>query len=121
MLTRFSACVQSGDNSVDSVDLRGLYGFQHPQRTEPRSAPAAQLVAGEPGQLVERLADRVFQQHGRGVGIGVRAIGWLRDDRVDDAELEAVDRVGFERGGGLLGLPASRQRIAAQPSGEITE
>ena len=45
----------------------------------------------------------------------------LGDDPVDDAELEAVRGIGLERRRGLLRLAASRQRIAAQPSGEITE
>ena len=121
MLTRFSACVQSGDNSVDSVDLRGLYRFQHPQRTEARSTATAQLVGGEPGQLVQRLADRILEQHGRGVGIGVRAIGWLGDDRVDDPEPADGAHTDADAAGVLLkdSIGESLDELAGLPGDEL--
>src|SRR5438105_13421596 len=100
-----TACVRAGDNTVDSVDLRRFCGLERPDRPEARSPLATELIAGNRDQLVERLADRILEQLRRGVGIRVRAVGRLRNDRVDDAELETVDGVRLERSCSLTRLP----------------
>ena len=45
----------------------------------------------------------------------------LRDDRVDDAELEAVHGVRLERRSGLARLARVAPEDRGAPSGEITE
>ena len=54
-------------------------------------------------QLIQSAAKRIAQERGRCVGIGMRALGRLRDDAIDQAEVQEVGRCQFERGGCLLG------------------
>src|SRR5919201_806069 len=83
---------------------RGVDSGENAERAEPRSAPALQVVRRHPFELVERVPDRGAEHTCRLVGIGVGTALRLLDDRIDDAELEAVQRVGLERGGRLLRL-----------------
>src|SRR5689334_18937897 len=63
---------------------------------ELRAAPAAQLAAAQVGEALERLDERGLQQARRLVEVVLRAPCGLGDDRVDHAQLEAVQRVGLE-------------------------
>src|SRR4051794_22855763 len=72
--------------------------------TETGAAAAAQVLAGDSGEIVERVADGVAEQPRRGVRVGVRTARRLGHDRIDHAELEAVRRVGLERRSRLLRL-----------------
>ena len=65
--------------------------------------------------------DRVLDPAGRFLGVAMGAAQRLRDDLVDDLELEEVLSCESESLGRLLRLVASFQRIAAQPSGVMTE
>src|SRR5947208_7364610 len=98
MKSAFGGVLTTGEKAVDSVDLRRLYSLERPDRAEARSALPAELVARKRRQLVERLADRILEQLGRGVRIRLRTVGGLGNDRVGATELKAVDRIGLERG-----------------------
>src|SRR5581483_9227431 len=74
------------------------------ERAELRPPPAAQLVARDVREIVERLADRLPEEPCGLVVVDVGAARGLGDDRVDHAELEAVLGVGLEGRGGLLRL-----------------
>jgi hypothetical protein len=81
---------------------------------------APQVFAWNPLENLERLGQSVAEQPRGLVVVRVRTRLGLGHDGIDHAELETVRRVRLERRRRLPGLPASRQRIAAQPSGEIT-
>src|SRR5581483_7488242 len=56
------------------------------------AAAAAKLVAGGLVELVERLDERSLEEARCLVVVGLRPAGGLRDDGVDHAEVEAVER-----------------------------
>src|SRR3954454_310832 len=74
--------------------------------TEPLAPASPQLVAGDALEVAERGRERRAEQSRGLLVVGVRAPRRLRDDPVDDAELEAVPRVGPEGGGRLRRLRA---------------
>src|SRR5205085_12051618 len=77
---------------------------ENTERAEPGSPPALQLVRRHGTEAVERFPQALPEQPGSLVAIGLRAALRLGDDAVDHTELETVERIGLERGGGLLGL-----------------
>src|SRR6478609_5481285 len=82
---------------------------------ELRATAPAQLLARCLVQLLERLGQRCLQVAGCDLVVVLRAAVRLGDDRVYDAELQAVERVRLERRRGLLRLAgvAPENRSAA--------
>src|SRR5262249_29044000 len=113
LVEAITACVQTGENTVDVVDLRRLYVFQRSNRPKTGAPLPPKLVGREARQVLQCFAERVPQEPGRSVVIRVRAVGRLGDDRVDDTQFVTVNRVGLERRGGLLGFG----RIAPEDRG----
>ena len=60
------------------------------ERAESAPAGGAAARRRDLRELVERLPERLPEEPGRGVVVGVRAAGRLGNDRVDHAQLEAV-------------------------------
>src|SRR5829696_3303907 len=75
-----------------------------PDCAEPHTAPAAQLLARLPLELLERFAHSISEQTRSLFVVCVSPVTGLRDDRVDHPELETVTRVRLESGGRLAGL-----------------
>ena len=104
---------QRGDNPVDAVDCSELSTSTRGRRPSPGTCAGAgdRRSPGSSGSSSASAAwtDSASRRGGL-VVVRVRASGRLRHDPVDDAELEAVDRVGLECGRGLLRLA----RVAPQ-------
>ena len=109
---------------MDAVDNRPEKPSAQAKTPSERKRARRRRRSSSPGnavELVERLAERLAEQLRGRVVVDVRAALRLRDDRVDYAELEAVAASGLNAAAAFFASPASRQRIEAQPSGEMTE
>src|SRR2546421_10083570 len=87
-----------------TIHRRGVDSGVNAQRAEFGSPPALELVRRYGFELLERLAEGLAEQLGRLVRIDVGTALGLGHDGIDHAQLDAVDRVRLERGGGFLGL-----------------
>jgi hypothetical protein len=85
--------------------------------TELPSPQAPALVGIEAFDLGQLLEERVLEEARGGVVVRVRALTGLRDDRVHDAEVDAVQGVGPEGGRGLLGLAGVSPEDGRTPLG----
>src|SRR5205814_3416228 len=92
---------RAAENPVDTVEERRALGVDA-QRSEACAAFAPQFVPRDAVELVHRLTQRLAEELRGRVRVLVGAAGRLGHDRVDDAELEAVGRVGLEGCSGLL-------------------
>ena len=84
-------------------------------------ARVEEFVGVEGSQIVEMLVQRIPQCSCSLRRIIVCSAGRFGDDFIDYAEFFKVVCVNFERFGGLGGGAESFQRIAAHPSGDMTE
>src|SRR3954451_3585183 len=82
----------------------GLRSGEDSDGAEAGSAPLLELVTGNAVELLECLGHRLAQQLRGAVVVGLRAAFGLRHDRVDHAELEAVDGIRLEPRRRLLRL-----------------
>ena len=94
-------------------------GGEHAERPKTRPPRQRQLLRGSSSSSESLIA--LAEEPRSLVVIGLGAARRLRDDRVDTPSSRQWSGVELERGRRLPLLEASRQRIAAQPSGEITE
>ena len=84
-------------------------------------AQIEKIVGLEPAQIVEVFLQGVAQRGGSLFVIVVGTAKRLGDDFVDDGEFFELIGVELESLGGFGAAAGSFQRIAAHPSGEITE
>ena len=83
---------------------------------------AAQLLARDVVELGERLGESRLEELRGGVVVELRAARGLRDDRRRSTPSSRQWKAsGLNAAAAFFASPASRQRIAAQPSGVITE
>ena len=90
-------------------------GGQNAHHAILRAALTAALVGLQRLDLLQCSENALLEEPRGGIGIAVSSTHGLRDDRVDDAELQAVCSVRLERCGGLsrLARVALEDRCAA--------
>ena len=133
-----SALLEQGKTLVDDVDIgpalacgkrqepRLQSGFLRPSAEDPRSAVALAALLAELARRGSRISSsRVSPSASpsmRAASSGFRCAPPLRlgHDLVDHAELRQCTASGLSATAALTFSAPSRQRIAAQPSGEIT-
>jgi hypothetical protein len=84
-------------------------------------ALAAERLAILTRKRAQRLLDRLAQSGDSLLRRAMGAAQRLGDDLVDDREAQHLLRRETQRFGGILAFSPLRQRIDAQPSGEMTE
>ena len=94
---------------------------EHAERPESGPSAAAELLAGHAGQLVQGLPQRLAQEPGRPLVVGMRTpagSGTMASITPSSRQWAAS---GLNAAAAFFAWLASRQRIIAQPSGEMTE
>ena len=79
------------------------------------------LLSRKVGQVEELVGEGFTDTVADGFRFTLGAAQRFRDDVVDYAEFKEILRRHFQRGGGIRDLCGIVQRMAAQPSGEMTE
>src|SRR4051794_26212994 len=100
---------------------RNLLSAVDAELPEARTPATAKLVSRHAIERADRGAERLSEQARGRVVVDLGATFRLGHDGVDHAELEAVDRVGPERRGGLLRLagvaPENRRAALGRDDG----